>query len=514
MAAASSGESGAELQSYSQIAKKTAKSKVIQVTLVRYQQNISYNLSGYEVSKLAHKRLGIPLGGLEFIDDSEFRTLKFYLKPNVDVSKLNLNEAFEVKDGVRTKPVSLDKRDTWVNIYWTSVETDDRDIVKSLSYFGIVTSSIEHMVYKSKSDEDPLAKYLDGVKKGDRRVKMQIHKNIPSYIIIDQKRVKVTYEGQVKTCRRCHRFVNECKGDGDVLICEQAGTKKVELNTIWDEFIDENEQFSSDDADDSTEKLEPFNTVNTDVKNFEISGFPADVEKEIIIGWLNEYCDVQIDINDLNETEYTGRYIVTNMDRKERTANAKKIKGKKFFADSDDEDTTPIYVNIWTPNTPAKVHEEITVSSDDSQDTVDPKSSNSDEYPELPVPVPAVAQGTPPDNVQHVSETDSTPEAAQSIFDKQGPQSVQQLKMNFEVQQTAGGTLKYKLKEHIDKEKKKGNKRLHESSTPDSEVDYSKMSKSQRKKYKKRQKKLERDLEEHEESSSSPLSSPSLNKPK
>ena len=68
MAAASSGESGAELQSYSQIAKKTAKSKVIQVTLVRYQQNISYNLSGYEVSKLAHKRLGIPLGGLEFIE--------------------------------------------------------------------------------------------------------------------------------------------------------------------------------------------------------------------------------------------------------------------------------------------------------------------------------------------------------------------------------------------------------------------------------------------------------------
>ena len=98
--------------SYSQIAKKTSHSKIIQVTLVRYKQSISYNLTALDISKLAYKKLGIPNGGLDYYDDSEFRTIKFYLKSNVDVSKLNLYEAFEIKTGLRTKPVTLDKRDT------------------------------------------------------------------------------------------------------------------------------------------------------------------------------------------------------------------------------------------------------------------------------------------------------------------------------------------------------------------------------------------------------------------
>ena len=462
MAASSSGAPPPQLQSYSQIAKKTANNKVVQVTLVRYRPSINYNLSSLEISKLAYKKLLIPQGGLEFVDDSEFRTLKFYLKPNVDTTKLNLNEAFEIKPGLRTKPVSLDKRDTWINVYWTSVETDNRDIEASLSYFGRVTM-IEHMTYKSKSNDDALLKQLDGVKKGDRRVKIQIHRNIPSYIIIAQRKVKVTYEGQTKTCRRCHSFVEACPGDGDIDRCEEAGVPKTDLDQLWDSFIEQNEPFTEDEEEPMDMLDAPRARIGeNEEKCFELSGFPADASKEIIIDWLNEYCDVQVDINDLEETQFAGRFIIRDMARKERQVNAKKIKDKEFTGGK-------IYVNVWTPSTPAK---EVVVvpSSSDSDTSPDPPSTTIDS-----------------ESPEHVSETDTTE-------DKTPSKSVNELKKTFEMTKTQGGSIKYQLKELIDERKKEGNKRVHESSTPDSEVDMSQLSKSQRKKMKKRQKKMENDL--------------------
>ena len=56
--------------SATKLLKKTANNKVVQVTLVRYRPSINYNLSSLEISKLAYKKLLIPQGGLEFVDDS------------------------------------------------------------------------------------------------------------------------------------------------------------------------------------------------------------------------------------------------------------------------------------------------------------------------------------------------------------------------------------------------------------------------------------------------------------
>ena len=63
------------------------------------------------------------------------------------------------------------------------------------------------MTYRVKENEkNEYVKLLVGVKKGDRKIRMRVYKNIPSYIIVDGKRVKVTYEGQQKTCVRCNEL--------------------------------------------------------------------------------------------------------------------------------------------------------------------------------------------------------------------------------------------------------------------------------------------------------------------
>merc|ERR1711963_849687 len=105
--------------------------------------------------------------------------------------------------------------------------------------------------------------------------------------------------------------------------------------------------------------LSPSKVEFSQERCFEISGFPAEANPENIIKWLNDACDVAVDINDLKETEFSGRFIIQNLNRKERRAATSKIRGKLFL----DEE---IFVNTWTPKTPEKI-EEITIGSSDSE---------------------------------------------------------------------------------------------------------------------------------------------------
>ena len=97
--------------SYSNVMTSTPTNYVIQVHLVRYEREISYNLSDVEKSELAFKKIGIPKGKLSYIDDSQFRRLDLYVNKDVPKTVLNLNTAFENREGLRTKPVTVKKKD-------------------------------------------------------------------------------------------------------------------------------------------------------------------------------------------------------------------------------------------------------------------------------------------------------------------------------------------------------------------------------------------------------------------
>ena len=84
--------------SYSNVVTSTPTNYVIQVHLVRYEREISYNLSDVEKSELAFKKIDIPKGKLSYIDDSQFRRLDLYV-----------SKAFQRLCLILTQPLRLEK---------------------------------------------------------------------------------------------------------------------------------------------------------------------------------------------------------------------------------------------------------------------------------------------------------------------------------------------------------------------------------------------------------------------
>ena len=463
MAATSGGDT--QQISYSNMVKSNSNVYPIEVHLVRYERSIPYNLTDEQKSNLAFNKIGIPKGKLSYIDDSSFRRIDFYVSQDVPKSALNLNTAFELMPGLRTKPVSVKRRETWVNIYWTAVNDDDKDIIDSLSYFGIVTSSVQHMTYRvsEKDKNNEALKLLEGVKKGDRKVRMKIHKNIPSYIIIGGKRVKVTFEGQLKTCARCHDIWQDCPGKGVPDKCEELNGPKNELSKIWETFtsqnghvtdLEETEESSRSEIDSEEERTAHKSRI------FELSGIPVEAQACDLLEWLTKECKIPVDIDDLQPLSSPGRWKITNLTLDEMKEYRRRIFGKT-------SGNNKVYVSIYIPSTPKKTSAAVPIV-DDSSSLVDDNVSPTDQESEAPViqlssssdeprSSPSVQSASPSSEDHtctdtcpatcktHISETESNTEPATPCVSK--------LKTKFELNKTAGGTMMYKIVKSSDSHK-------------------------------------------------------------
>ena len=104
-----------------------------------------------------------------------------------------------------------------------------------LQDFGLLTSKPQHMYYNCSGSTDETVKLLHGVKRGDRVLKMKIYKPIMSHIMCGDEKVKVTYEGQPKTCFRCSQLWTDCPGNGNIDACQKNGGNKVEISETWAE---------------------------------------------------------------------------------------------------------------------------------------------------------------------------------------------------------------------------------------------------------------------------------------
>ena len=313
---------------------------------------------------------------------------------------LNLNTAFEIREGLRTKPVTVKKKDQWVNIYWTKVDDSDDAIKESLSYFGVFTSSMQHMTYRVKENEkNEYVKLLDRVKKGDRKIRMRVYRNIPSYIIVDGKRVKVTYEGQQKTCVRCNELYKNCPGNGIPEKCEELEGDKVELIKSWEKFTYDNEVIKADnDSEDEEESGEKFEKVEgNQARIFGISNCPPHALPSDIHTWLTDECKITIDIDDLKPMPSSGHWRLDNLSQEEMNENRKKIFGKKIGPEK-------VYISIYQQTTPKKEPSHA-VSIFDPEPTKSPSSSIVEKVNELNSNSSSSVQSVEVHSVQNSSDS-------------------------------------------------------------------------------------------------------------
>ena len=188
-------------------------------------------LSLKEKGRLVFKRLGVPRGKCLNMDDSRRDRIVLKISGDVPVSTLNLTQSFEAKTNLHTKPVAPVIKEKWVYVYWTSNETRYTDIEDALGYFGAITGPIEYQVYRAGPNADEEERLMDGVLSMNRQVKMKVKKNIPSIILIGDKKANIRYEGQAKSCPRCLLRLHVCPTRGDPRRCQE----------LWDQRFDEGE---------------------------------------------------------------------------------------------------------------------------------------------------------------------------------------------------------------------------------------------------------------------------------
>ena len=187
------------------------------------------HVSVSDVARLVYNRLMAPPKSLILYDDTQFKKLTLWLRPEVDVGRLILTQGLEIRPGLRTKPLVGANREKDVHIYWAPISLTNEAIAKSLEVFGDLKEhfasdgdTVFHVwnkIYKAKEDDDDVTKMMDGVTLTDRQCKMIVKHPIPSHILIGGVKVKISYEGQARTCGRCYKYWSACPGGGKADIC-------------------------------------------------------------------------------------------------------------------------------------------------------------------------------------------------------------------------------------------------------------------------------------------------------
>ena len=105
------------------------------------------------------------------------------------------------------------------------------------SHFGKVKSGIKWCKIKEEEGESPLAKLLNNIMTGDRQFWMAVEKPIPSYAVIDGRKVKIFHGGQRRTCARCQKNADHCLGHSNARLCEDNGGIKVSVEETWKNIL-------------------------------------------------------------------------------------------------------------------------------------------------------------------------------------------------------------------------------------------------------------------------------------
>ena len=149
-----------------------------------------------------------------------------WLANGIDLERFCRSESIKIAKGIRTKFIRPSgKRDVTVKVSGLDFNTPDSFVIEYLGMFGKV---VKDSVIYDKYREGPFA----GKYNGDRKFSVEFNQkgtNMGTFHIIDGVRVKIFYNGNRKTCARCHQTADVCEGDAIASECETNGGKRVPL---------------------------------------------------------------------------------------------------------------------------------------------------------------------------------------------------------------------------------------------------------------------------------------------
>ena len=214
------------------------KLNVLDIFLDRRNQEISFTLTKEELAKLLFKKMKIQSNQISKIDTSAFGKIHIEMKQNVKLEKFINLPVFDIREGLRTKFYRPHHReDTLVKISWLDLETPDELVLHILSFFGNPKSGVQYCTIKEEEGESELAKLLNDIPNGDRQVWMELDTSLPSYAVIDGRRVKIWHTGQRRTCARCNQDAHTCPGGANARDCEENGGIKTKTDEMWKKVL-------------------------------------------------------------------------------------------------------------------------------------------------------------------------------------------------------------------------------------------------------------------------------------
>ena len=248
------------------------KLNVLDIMLERRSNQVSYNMSKEELSRLLFKKMKIDPKNVLKIDTSGFGKVHIELADNINPESFADLPAFDIHEGLRVKYYKPHHRkETLVTVSWLDLETPDELLVHVFDHFGKVKSNVRWSRIRQDEGDSALAKLLDNIMNGERQFWMEITKPLPSYAVIDNRKIKIHHAGQRRTCARCQKVADQCQGNSNARLCEDNGGVKVNAIDAWKdtlalvnytewvsgEFAAVEEVLENDDQDNSDEEKAP-----------------------------------------------------------------------------------------------------------------------------------------------------------------------------------------------------------------------------------------------------------------
>ena len=191
-----------------------------------------------------------------------------------------------------------------VTVSWADPETPDGLIHHVFSHFGKIKTNhnnplgIINGTYNTADDDGDWVKKLNNIGNGERKFWMIVKEPLPSYAILDGKRVTVRHQGQRWTCARCHSDRGSCPGEADARKCEDNGGEKVDLRLAWQARLEKvgYTQWDGGEIDvDQEEEEQWFDTLEgvDDFNSILVRGFADNMDNSAIVDILVEQgCNV------------------------------------------------------------------------------------------------------------------------------------------------------------------------------------------------------------------------------
>ena len=293
----------------------------MELRLYRDNETIPYTVNNEELAKMLYKRFQFGEFDIVKIDYSAMKSIKIKVRAGVNVENHKNTSAYAVRPGLWVLPMKELKQEKQIKLSWVPAEMTNAEINEVLELFGTVTSEATDLKFVIDDKEDELTKRLRNVYCNDRKVTMVVEKNIPSYIKIQNRKIKVWYRGQQFTCARCLQSHLQCKGKAVARECQKFD-KENKLKRDFDEWWEE------------VKKSTPVRSAMGDDESFttetlKIFFFPADATREDVHNWVLQH-DVMVHEDQIVESDTATMWFIIHVGIKNMKSTINKLNKQMF----------------------------------------------------------------------------------------------------------------------------------------------------------------------------------------